>query len=145
MKKNVKLLYDGKIRKVRIAVNKANEILADPEFYNQIRAYTKFNENDLSPDAVSKLMEESEHRILVNVSFVMPIASAQTMNHDEIRVSYWNFNKALPAGVNTLVHHTVNAIDIFNAIKNNNRLRKKFPEGNSAPWVIGAIAEIMVK
>ncbi len=142
MENNVRLIYLGRIKKIRGAVRKANEILADPEFYEQIRGYKKFDNTDLSPEVIAGMMEGNNHEIIISVSFLSFFTHASTGSSGRISLSYWNFSKDLPSAVNTLIHETVNAIDYLNS--NGYEKRSTF-ERPTAPWVIGAIAEIMVK
>ncbi len=143
MENYVRLIYLGRIKKARIAVAKANEILRNPEFYDQIRGYKKFDNTDLSPEVIATLMEERSHEIIVDLSFLMLMTNAATNASDRITLSYWNFSKDLPSAVNTLIHETVNAMDrLHSAIQDKPIEAKTRP---TAPWVIGAIAEIMVK
>lgn len=139
--KNVHLFYEGKIQRVKTAVAKANEILSRPEFYDQIRAYKKFDNSALSPEIISRLMQESGHRITVSVNWVIPIAGPK---YDKIVVSGWDFSNNLATGVNTLIYETVNSIDCLYDILNNDAPNKQ-ADSLTAPWVIGAIAEVMVK
>ncbi|HOZ86536.1 MAG TPA: hypothetical protein PL029_02205 [Bacteroidia bacterium] len=142
MEKNVRLIYLGRIRKIRSAVRKANEILSDPEFYEQIKGYRKFNYTDLTPDEIASQMQENNHEIIVNVSFLSFFLPAYANSSNKIVLSFWNFSKDLPAAVNILIHETVNTIELMN---NNNRGNKYYNERAAAPWIIGAIAEVMVK
>jgi hypothetical protein len=143
MGKYVRLIYLGQVKKVRSAVNKANEILSNPEFYDQIRGYKKFDNTDLSPEVIADLMEENSHEINVSLSFLMLTSSATVTSSSNIMLSYWNFSKDLPSAVNTLIHETVNAMDRLHSVIQQKPMESK--PRPTAPWVIGAIAEIMVK
>ena len=138
--KHVNLFYSGHLRKVSSAVAKANEILGSEEFYDQIRAYKKFDNSPLSPEIISRLMQDFGHRIEVNVNWFVP--STRT-KHDRINVSGWEFSSNLATGVNNLIYETVNSIDcLYDILNNENNQRGSV--NLTAPWVIGAIAEVMV-
>jgi hypothetical protein len=142
MKKNVRLVYTGKIRKIKMAVDKTNEILSSAEFYDQIRAYKKFDNSALSPDIIAKLMQESDHEIIVKVNSIMPPVAST--HYNKITLWRWDFNDNLALGVNYLIYETVNAIDcLFDILNNESGVKNN--EQFTAPWVIGAIAEVMVK
>lgn len=143
MGNNVRLIYLGRVKKVRLAVRKANEILSDPEFYGLIRDYKKFGE-DLPPDVIANLMEGNNHEIIVRVSFFMPIKIASTSSASSIKLSYWNMSKDLPVAVNAIIHETVRAIDHLHSALHTKH-SEQYHDGQTAPWVIGAIAEIMVR
>lgn len=136
---NVHLVYTGRIEKVKRAVDRANEILKDPEFYGLIRDYRKFGE-DLPPDLIAELMESRHHSIRISVDPLMPVDVATTRSASSIKLSYWNFPSELPAGVNTMVHETVKAVSLLHQEHPNTDEHRQ-----TAPWVIGSIAEIMVK
>ncbi len=142
MEKNVRLIYLGRIKKIRAAVRKANEILADPEFYDQIKGYRQFNYTDLTPDEIARQMQENNYEIIVQVSLLSFFLPAYTNSGNKIVVSYWNFSSDLPSAVNSLIHETVNAIDFLN---HHSKGMKYYNERAAAPWIIGAIAEVMVK
>lgn len=142
MKKNVHLTYSGKIRKIKAAVDKTNEILASPQFYDQIRAYKKFDNSALSPEIIARLMQESNHEIIVKVNSLIPPVSAT--HYNKITLWHWDFSNNLGHGVNLLIHETVNAIDcLYDILNNENGTRSQ--DNLTAPWIIGAIAEVMVK
>jgi len=139
--KNVSLLYSGNLKKVSTAVKKANEILSSPQFYEQIRAYKKFDNSPLSPEIISRLMQDSGHEIQVSVNWIIPIVNNK---HNKISVSGWDFSSNLPTGVNNLIYETVNSIDCLYDILNNESSDHRSSGSLTAPWVIGAIAEVMV-
>jgi hypothetical protein len=139
--KNVKLKYAGNFKRVKVAVEKANEILSSPEFYNQIKAYKKFDNSSLSPEIISRLMQESDHEIIVRVNWLIPVSSTL---YDRITVSGWDFSNNLATAVNNLIYETVNSIDCLYDILNNDHHHRE-TDTLTAPWVIGAIAEVMVK
>lgn len=142
MEGNVRLIYQGRLKTIRAAVRKANEILENPEFYEQIKGYRKFNYTDLSPEEIARVMQENHYEISVSVSMFSFFLPAHIDSENRIIVSYWNFSKNLPAAVNILIHETVNAVDLMN---NNVKGDKYYNERAAAPWIIGAIAEVMVK
>lgn len=143
MEKHVRLVYPGTVRKAKEAVKKANEILGNPEFYDQIRGYRTFDTTDLSPEVIAGMMEDGDHRITVDLSVLILNTKAASSSPERITLSYWNFSTHLPSAVNTLIHETVNAMDRFRNQAKNKPLENR-PQP-TAPWVIGAIAEIMVK
>lgn len=138
--KNVNLRYNGKIKKVSNAVAKANEILASEQFYDQIRAYKKFDNSALSPEIISRLMQDSGHQIDVSVNWLSPNVKTR---HNKISLSGWDFSSNLATGVNNLIYETVNSVDCLYDILNNEP-NQRSSGSLTAPWVIGAIAEVMV-
>jgi hypothetical protein len=139
--KNVCLNYTGNLKKVKIAVTKANEILSSVDFYNQIRAYKKFDNSSLSPEIIARLMQESGHEITIKVNWIITSPSTK---FDKIILPAWDFSDNLATGVNTIIYETVNSIDsLYNIL--NDEQGDLHAERHTACWVIGAIAEVMVK
>ena len=142
MEKSVRLIYLGRTKKIRVAVRKANEILCDPDFYEQIKGYRKFDHADLSPEEIANQMRDNNHEIIIRISYLSFFLPAFTNSGNKISLSFWNFSSHLPTAVNTVIHETVKAIEILNS-GNFKKTQKKRP--TAASWVIGAIAEVMVK
>ena len=138
--KNVHLSYTGNIKKVKTAVEKANEILATEEFYNLIRCYKNVESNSFSPEIISRLMKDSGHQIVVKVSWFAPITLGKP---GRIIISGWDFSNNLGAGVNTLVYETVQSLDCLYGISSNKK-EIQSSINHTASWLIGAIAETMV-
>jgi hypothetical protein len=139
--KNIRLKYSGRVKRVARAVDKANEILECQEFYDLIRAYKNFDNSALSPEVIARLMQDSGHQIHVKVHAFLPILPSQ---HDKIFVSIWDFGRSVGANVNMLIYETVNCMDSLYDILNTEAAQRT--SGNhTAPWVIGAIAEVMAE
>lgn len=146
MKKPIRLVYEGKRTNIINAVNKANEILNEPTFYNKIKAVKKFDQTNILPAEIADLLGTSDYDIWV-VAKIMPIANAKTLTHNEIKVSKSNFSSDLAEAVNTLIHEAVHAVDWLNGqqdFTHNDNDNSDHKQDNTAPWVIGAIAESMV-
>lgn len=137
--KNVQLHYSGSIKKVKNAVNKANEVLSSDEFYNQIKAYYRFDNSTLSPEVISDLMQDSGQLIEVSVNWIIPTAKTR---HDRINLSAWDFSSQLGTAVNTLIYETVFSMDRLHALRNNPGQMMK--NSLTASILIGTIAEVMV-
>ena len=138
--KNVTLFYKGHLTKVKTAVSKANEILATKQFYTMIRGYKQFDSSELSPDTISKLMEDSGQRIEVKVNWIWPVPQTR---HNKITLSAWDFSSCVDRGVNNLIHETVLSMNCLHGIINH---KPEPPDHLSltAPWVIGSIAETLI-
>lgn len=147
----VRLVYDGGNANVIAAVNKANEILNSPAFYQAIRTVSKFDYSKLTGEEVANRVEKATHTINILRKF-MPIANAKTKTSDKIRISRSLFGYdttgtfVLSIAVNTLIHETVHAVDFLNTGDEfTHDGNKEDGQGNTAPWIIGAIAEKMVE
>jgi len=141
----VQLIYSGGLLKVDRAVAKANEILHSQEFYEEIRKKPSFDYSKLSPQEIATLMEQASWEITIKAAF-KPIANASTEGPHLIKVSNIRFSSHLPTAVNTLIHETVHAIDWHNGeLEFTHNGNSPIGQENTAPWVIGAIAESLVK
>jgi len=144
------LIYTGSNNNVAGAVQKANEILNSTSFYEQIRKIAKFDHSSLTGQQVADRMQSASQQIRV-VRKIKPIANASTKTSDKIKISRSLFGLdstgkfVLSIAVNTLIHETVHAVDFLNTgsefTHDGNR---SDGQENTAPWMIGDIAERMV-
>lgn len=140
---HIKLKYSGNVKKVKRAVEQANKILSDTAFYEGIRRCKNFDNTMLAPHEIADLMQNASQTIQI-VVLPKPIANASTSTAFKTTVSIFNFSKNLKTAVNTLIHEVVHAVDWLNGtqefthVKNNN---SDGSQDNTAPWVIGALAE----
>jgi hypothetical protein len=137
-----RLIYGGKNKKVTEAVNRANEILCDSEFYNQIRSYKKFNNTILSSFYIAKILEECSMRINVRFTSLLSSKESQADSAAQITINRWNFNTSLPNRVNLLIQYTVEAVALLNK---NIRSEETISSADAPPAAIGNIASVMVK
>jgi hypothetical protein len=138
---HVRLIYTGRLKKVKSAVAVANQILANPEFYRIIMNYQKFDNSSLSPDVIARLMQESNHEIRVRSSWMM--FSSRVACYRAITVCRWNFSTDLARGVNQLIYETVAAIDCLYDILNGEEQELKIPHFTACS-VIASIGEMFV-
>lgn len=147
---HIRLVYEGGNANVQAAVTKANEILNSTAFYDSIRKVKKIDFSSLSGAEIAARMEKATQSISV-VRKTKPIANASTKTSDRINISRSLFGEdkygkfVLSIAVNTLIHETVHAVDYLGT-GNEFTHDGNSPEGqeNTAPWVIGAIAEKML-
>lgn len=149
--KHVELFYNGKNKNVAEAVKRANEILNDKAFYEEIRKVQSFDNSKLTGIEVADRMEKANQKIKI-VRRIKPIANAGTTTSDKIKISTSLFGEdstgkfVLSIAVNTLIHETVHAVDFLNSGDEfTHDGNKSDGQENTAPWVIGAIAEKMVE
>lgn len=147
---DVELVYNGRNENISEAVKKANEILNNGSFYDEIRKIQKFDNSKLTGQEIGERIEKANQQIKI-VRRIKPIANASTKRSDKIKISRSKFGKDssgkfnLSTAVNTLIHETVHAVDFLN--KGNeftHNGNKPAGQKNTAPWIIGAIAENMV-
>lgn len=148
---HVTLVYKGDKIDVIAAIKKANEILNTKAFYDEIRKVAHFDNSKLTGKEVADRMEQANQQVTIVRKF-KPIANAGTKTSDKIKISKSLFGKdstgnfVLSIAVNTLIHETVHAVDFLNTGGEfTHDGNEEDGQENTAPWVIGAIAEKMVE
>lgn len=148
---HITLVYNGSNKGVIEAVKKANEILNDKNFYQEIRKVKQFDHSKLTGIEVANKMENAKHHVKI-VRRIKPIANASTTTSNKIKVSRSLFGDDdngkfdLAAAVNTLIHETVHAVDFLDkGDEFTHDGNEAAGQEKTAPWVIGEIAEKMVK
>lgn len=140
-KKYAHLVYGGRNKRVLAAVDRANEILSDPDFYIQIREIKHFDHTLLSSFYIAKILEECSMEIEVVLTNFFSSRESHADSSSRIIINRWNFNTSLAKRVNLLIHYTVEAV----AQVNKNLLQEKFKSRDLAPpKTIGNIASSMV-
>jgi hypothetical protein len=139
--KKLQLHYSGQVLKIRTAVEAVNILLHDPEFYDRIKSYQKFDDSTLDPSIIAGLIEECEHSVTIIAHF-FPTSSNRTF-YDTIHLQRWNFPEHLPTAVNYLIREAVFALDCLYGLGHRKK-RASESFNNSACLIIGAIAEAIV-
>jgi hypothetical protein len=142
MKEHISLVYTGNLKKVKVAVKRANEILCDPEFYDHIRGCQSFENTVLSAFYVAQILEKLHLEITVEVGSIFSFEATKTVSCNKIVMNFWDVNTPLAQRVDTLVRHTVDAVDLMNTHIKKDKNRKRANEA-TAPCVIGSIARVM--
>ena len=146
----VTLVYNGKNKNINEAVRMANEILNSKSFYEEIAKVPQFDNSKLTGLEISKRMKNATQEVKI-VRKIKPIANASTTTSDKIKISSSLFGKDssgnfdFATAVNTLIHETVHAVDFLTTGDEftHNGNSADWQE-NTAPWIIGAIAEKMI-
>lgn len=148
----MELFYNGSEKHIENAVNKANDILRNPLFYEEIEKLHRFDNTKLTPKQIAEIMEDSNQQILIKTYWYMnpfkprTCVNATTVNANLIKLNTRCFSSDLKTAVNTLIHECTHAADIldnhwdFTHVDNDN----SGEENNTAPWAIGALAEKFV-
>jgi hypothetical protein len=142
MKQHIHLVYKGSLKKVKVAVKRANEILCDPEFYDHIRGCQSFENTVLSAFYVAQILEKLHLEITIEVGSIFSFETTKTVSCNKILLTFWDVNTSLAQRVDTLIRHTVDAVDLMNTHIKKDKNRKRANEA-TAPRVIGSIAGVM--
>lgn len=146
------LLYNGNNEHIKNAVDKANDILRNSLFYEEIGKLPQFDNTKLTSKEIAKIMKDSNETILIKTYWYMnpfkprTCVNATTVNANLIKLNTRCFSSDLKTAVNTLIHECTHAADIldenwdFTHVDNANNGE----ENNTAPWSIGSLAEKFV-
>ncbi|MEJ5103744.1 M91 family zinc metallopeptidase [Chryseobacterium sp. MYb328] len=148
----MKLIFKGDQISIKIAVDKANEILNNSEFFEQIKKLPQFYNTKLTPTQISDILREANQEIQIETYWqINPFrprtcVNAKTVSTTLIKLNTRCFSNNLKTAVNTLIHESVHAADFLNGtwdfthVDNTN----EGEEDNTAPWLIGKLAERFV-
>jgi hypothetical protein len=142
----VKLHYLGKNEKIIAAVAEANKILSKPEFYIRVDTIQRFDNSTYSGLRVSNEIKNL-NRVIEVEDYWKPWGSANAKTVSVIKLNTAKLKRSHSSITNTIVHETVHAVDWWVNKEWDYTHDGNSPNGqdNTAPWVIGAIAEDMAQ
>jgi len=135
-----------------LAVDKANEILNNPVFFEQVEKLAPFDNTKFTPAQIADLLRKSNQEIQIKTYWSFnpfrpsTCVNATTVSATLIKVNTRCFSNDLKTAVNTLVHESTHALDFldgkwdFTHVDNGN----DGEENNTVPWAIGTLAEKFV-
>ena len=137
----LQLNYSGKNIKIVQAVEEANKILINPNFYNRIDTIQNFDNSTYTGLQISTEFKNL-HRIIQVVDYWNPFGFANATTVSVIKLNTAKLRRSHKSITNTVIHETVHAVDWWSNEKWDYTHDGNRPEGqnNTAPWVIGAIA-----
>ena len=148
----MKLIFHGSEANIKVAVDKANAILNNPAFWDEVEKLPQFDNTALTPFEIAKVLQEANQEIMIvtywrwNPLRPRTCVNATTVSATKIKINTRCFSHDLKTAVNTLVHEATHAGDFLNGqwdfthVDNGN----DGEEDNTAPWAIGALAEKFV-
>lgn len=144
MQTYTQLNYIGNNKKVKLAIAEANKILSNPDFYKQIEAVNKFDFTDYNGKQIADEIHSLNKAIIVK-NYWVPFSKTKAKTLSEISINTATLNRPVSSIVNTLIHETVHAVDWLtnNDWDYTHDGQKADGQENTAPWVIGDIAESM--
>ena len=142
----MKLHYRGRNRKIKKAMNIANEILNNPSFFEKISNHEEFDNTkpiDLNPSEISSFLKNHPKKVYVKTYIGKLGVNAKTKRPTYFRLNRLELRRPTAKIVRTMIHEYVHCIDFslkeykFTHKDNNN---DNGDEDNTAPWIIGKIA-----
>lgn len=149
----MKLIFKGDEPHIKIAVDKANEILSNSEFFEEIKKIPQFYNTKLTPAQISDILREANQEIQIETYWGFnPLkprtcVNAKTVSATLIKLNRRCFSNNLKTAVNTLIHESVHAADFLDGIWDFTHVdnTNEGEEDNTAPWLIGKLAEQFVE
>ncbi|OCA73359.1 hypothetical protein [Chryseobacterium arthrosphaerae] len=148
----MKLIFKGDQTNIKTAVDKANEILNNPAFFEEIKKIPAFYNTQLTPVQISDILRDAKQDVQVETYWRLnpfrpgTCVNAKTVSATLIKLNTRCFSNNLKTAVNTLIHESVHAADFldgnwdFTHVDNSN----EGEEDGTAPWMIGKLAEQFV-
>jgi hypothetical protein len=148
----MKLIFKGSQSNIKVAVDKANEILSNPIFWDQVEKLPQFDNTKLTSAQIADILRKTNQDIQIKTYWSFnpfrprTCVNATTVSATLIKINTRCFSNDLKTAVNTLVHESTHAADFldgkwdFTHVDNANQGE----ENNTAPWAIGELAEKFV-
>ena len=140
----VRIIYRGKIKNIRQATAKANEILSDESFYDSIKARKEFDMADIPADLIAQLIKntELEMRVVTYIGSPRVHGYDDRANPDLIHINIFRHDWTNGSIVNTMLHQVVHAVNDLNTDFNfSHGDNKSDGKQDTAPFWIGNHAE----
>jgi hypothetical protein len=143
-----RLNYGGTNPKVKQAVELANGILQNPQFYQIIKGKDKFDFTRVPPSEIADLIKASQVRVQVRLyngdagsvttAYVTPKhPGVLFLNSDKL-------GRSVGSIISTMIHETVHAVDAgVEGKRFGHGTNDRTGKGNSAPYWIGGLAKCL--
>jgi hypothetical protein len=142
----IKLIFDGKNYAINTAVNKANEILESPAFYERVGSLPQMCNTDLSSRTIAMILKSSNQKIFIS-SFWNPFSKPTKIEKPCLfKVNTYKMSSITAFAVNILINEALLSV----ATKCDGLCFEETNYGetdysNVFPWRIGEIAEILTR
>ena len=145
----MQLSYSGSKNHIHNAVAKANEILSNPMFDQQIAQHPQMDNTTWTSAQIADYLRNASQKITVDTDWkprFLSKANVTTGGPNLTKLNTARFSRNVKYGVRTLIHECVHAADYLDGKLDFTHFDND-PDGedNTAPWVIGAIAFSIVQ
>ena len=141
----MKLIFDDTDEQIKKAVNKANQILSNPEFYSAIAGLPQMDNTILLPQHIARVLKNSQQEILIKTyKSWNPFSNlkAKTISKSLIKINTRKFNPDPKKAINILINKSIYAVDMAdNPLDFSHSTKYTNGQENSPPWIIGQLAE----
>lgn len=131
------------------ATQRANRLLAAPEFYERIRGCPRFERTEVSPRQVADVMERCTARVTVQLyksrwPWSKALAYEDARFPNLIFLNTRKLNRSVASIVGTIIHESVHAADTLSPLDFGHGDNAAAGKENTAPYWIGNLAISMV-
>jgi|GEM_PF-1975598 len=136
--------------RVTEAINLANDLLQNPEFYYQVAAHPGFDRSDVSPEVIAGLLCETQVKISVGLYYAKD-AHRNIDIYDDlldpsmVHLNIWTINRSAASICNSIIHGCIHAVNAYNMhYEFSHSDGSPAANHNTAPYWIGALAQRIV-
>jgi len=138
----IRVNFDGTWDVVVEAASRANLVLASKAFYEAIRAHTRFDLTDASPNEIGEALEQCTLRLTVSLYKSRNPWSRALGYEDErqpniVFLNTRKLNRSVASIVGTIVHEAVHAADAHSSLEFHHGDDSSIGKENTAPYWIG--------
>ena len=145
--------YQGGIQKIKDAITEASRVLSDENFYRLINQKNVFDYSNCTASQVTDAIKSCSLQLSIR-TYKHPWGPSLGKEYPSdptgiyINIARRKFDeRTIPSVVNTLIHEAVHAADADNVSLdfNHGDDNKSIGKGNSAPYWIGCLAEMLLQ
>ena len=145
----MRINYKGKYDQIKTAVEDANDVLNSDDFYKLISDHGDLNCSDLSSQEISNIIKNSQLEIEVKIykprwKFSKVLGYFVKSKPNNVFLNSRKIYRDTNSISNTIIHEYIHAVDY----NNNNEIQFGHNCGsfdNTAPYVIGSYAELLIE
>ena len=142
----IKLIYDGKNSAIAIAVEKSNEILQNPTFYEKVSSLPQMSNTKLSSREIADILKQNNQKIYIG-SFWNPFSKATKIEKPCLfKVNTYKMSSITAFVVNSLINESILSVATkCEGLSFEETDYEEVDYSNVFPWRIGEIAEMLTR
>ena len=142
----IKLIYDGKNSAIAVAVEKSNEILQNPTFYEKVSSLPQMSNTKLSSREIADILKQNNQKIYIG-SFWNPFSKATKIEKPCLfKVNTYKMSSITAFVVNSLINESILSVATkCEGLSFEETDYEEVDYSNVFPWRIGEIAEMLTR
>lgn len=142
----IKLIYDGKNSAIAVAVEKSNEILQNPTFYEKVSSLPQMSNTKLSSREIADILKQNTQKIYIG-SFWNPFSKATKIEKPCLfKVNTYKMSSITAFVVNSLINESILSVATkCEGLSFEETDYEEVDYSNVFPWRIGEIAEMLTR